>query len=710
MVSNGRDVAVSDAAGNYSLPFWGTHVYCVVGPDHSPFDGAVVTLTDCDSNYDLFPTACKHPTGEFTFVQMADCHLSQPGVIGTDGRNLSSDCFERALRQIKSEMNPDFLILTGDQVDIGVVGELQVLYEILDRVGLPAIQVNGNHEGQCKITDRTALPAVDASLLDPNEQIEDFYYHFGPTRFAFFWGRYLFIVLDSMSQYAPDQHQWLRALLSEVADDTPVVAAVHHPETPFWCFPELFARNLRMIISGHYHTPQTFWQGGVLHSSPSPCLMAGHDGFPPAYRAYRLPDRDSKKITYETINLNVKQCFQKLMISRCEEPNPTFGTGPLELLWRQRLDGAVKSAGPVIANDCIVVTPHDLDADPVGRIQVFDASNGRLLWQRRLGDGFFGSAVIAPAGIPEVGDDEKAHWRTDPINNDKHIFLQSMTGQVYCLSLQSGNILWQQQLGPRAGRVCPESVALTEELVLAGDSTCFAAFHRSTGQQHWIWPEDPLARVGSFRTAAAAAGAGVVLVGSAYDENGVLALDCGTGKLRWTCGDRQHARFGNAVFADDCFYFFGPRELTCVTATTGKVKWQTSSDPWSYAAPLVTDERVFAATSNGRLMALDRQTGRCLWTRTFNRSLAPLHYDNSEASGQLASPARCGRHILYPSSDGHLYAVDAETGNTVWKESFEMPLTSTPVVRDDRLFLITPEATLWNFRVASISHSNEKIP
>ena len=699
IVSNGRDLTVSDVGGNYSLPFWGTHVYCVPGLGYSPFDGAVATLTDPDKNYNLFPKACEHPTGEFTFVQMADAHLTQPGIIETDGRSFSPDFFERALRQVQSEINPDFLLLTGDQVDIGTIAELQLLYEILDRVGLPAIQVNGNHEGQCHITDRTPLPSVDASLLNTNEQMENFYYHFGPTRFAFFWGRYLFIVLDSMSRYSPDQHHWLRALLAEIPDHTPIVTAIHHPETPLWCFPELFARNLRLIISGHYHTPQTFWQGGVLNSSPSPCLKAGNDGFPPSFRSYRLPIHDRKQITYETTNVNVKQPFRKLMISRSQEPNPTFRDGPLELLWRQQLDGAVKSAVPVIANNCIVATPHDLDANTIGRIQVFNLLNGQLLWQRQLGDGFFGSPIIAPAGIPEVGADEKAHWRTDCSDNVKHIFLQSMTGQLYCVSLHSGSILWQQQLGPRAGRACCESLAVNEELVFAGDGTYFAAFHRSTGQQHWIWPEDPLARVGAFRTAAGVTGDGVVLAASAFDDQGIQALDCDTGKLRWICGNRQQARFGNAVFFDGCFYFFGAQELICIKAATGKIKWIAPSDKWSPAPPLITHQRVFAATSRGHLFALDRKTGRRLWEKKLNRSLMPLHYDSPEVGGQMAGPVLCGRNILQASSDGHLYAINAESGNIIWKQQFDIPLTIAPAVHKDRLFIVTPDATLWSFRM-----------
>ena len=695
IVSNGRDVTISDSCGNYQLPLWGTHVYCVVTPGYSPFNGAVIALAGPDHNYDIFPAACEHPKGEFVFAQLADCHIAQPDADRASGRGIHPKSFEKALRQIKTEAKPDFAMLMGDQCDIGTVNEAQLVHEVIGRVGLPAVQVSGNHEGEQE--------SPNSASLASDKQLKDFYTYFGPPRFAFFWGRYLFITLDCMRICDMDQHKWLRALLARIPAETSIVVGIHHPDMPFWFFSELFDRNLRMIISGHYHTYKTFRQGGVLHSSQSTALMAGIDGFPPAGRIYRMPASDSEKITYETINLNCKQAFRKLMISRDDKLGKTAGSGPLEHCWHKKLDGAVKSGAPVIANDRIVVTPHDLDADPIGRLQVFETSNGELLWQRRLGDGFFGTPAIAQTGVPQV-DENKAHWQTklndeDSKNLDMHIFVQSVTGQVYCISLNSGNILWEQYLGQRAGRACAERVVITDELALAGDGAYFAAFHRYTGQQVWIWPDDPLARSGSCRTAGTAVGNGVVLAGDAFDKRGILALDIDTGKLKWTSGDREHTRFGNAVFADGCFYFFGPQDLICLEAACGRLKWQVPSAKWSSAEPLVLDDKVFAATSDGTLLAVDRHSGGQLWKTELGSALVCTAYNFTDPSGQMAGPVACGQCILQAGADGNLYAVNPETGKIEWKHKFEIPLTSAPVIQGDYLFIVTPDATLWKFKL-----------
>jgi len=236
MVSNGRDVTTSGSEGSYQLPYAGTHVYCVVPSGYSPFKGAVVQLAGADRTYDLLPQACEHPRGRFVFVQMADCHVAEPGseTISNDGVN--PDLFESALRQIQREANPDFVMLTGDQVQKGTLAEIRLVNEVIQRGGLAAVHVNGNHEGD----------VVRDDTVETGPGGENFDTYFGPRRFAFFWGRYLFIVLDCMSSLRAEQHEWLGSLLARVPSKTPLVVGIHHPDMLFWWFPELLLSSQKL--------------------------------------------------------------------------------------------------------------------------------------------------------------------------------------------------------------------------------------------------------------------------------------------------------------------------------------------------------------------------------------------------------------------------------------------------------------------------------
>jgi len=564
-------------------------------------------------------------------------------------------------------------MLTGDQVDIGTVNELELMFDALDRVGLPAVQVNGNHEPQCYL-DRDKIPSVRKEDLAPDEVVENFYSYFGPVRFAFFWGRYLFLVLDCMSSRTPQHQFWLVNLFDRIPAETPIVAAIHHPDM-IYLFPELLERNLKLSVTGHYHTHQVFRENGVLNSSPGSALAVGVDGFPPGYRIYNMPDPDrGERIRYETFNSLNEPGLRKIMIKRVDWPSLSEHQDELQMSWSSPLDGAIKSSSPVLADGRVVVVPHDLDDEPVGRLQTFDLATGKLIWGRRLGDGFFGTPAV----------------------DEGLIYAQSLSGQVYCLSLENGCILWRTDLGPRGRRCCTGPVVIEKDFVLVGDSTYFAALVRVSGVEFWAWPE--IRAGGAFYAAGTAVGDGVVLVGHAYDERGTIAVDVKSGKQRWTSGDRKHTRYSHCVFDRD-FYFCGPSDVTCLQASTGNVKWMTPTDPWCHPEPLVHRGKVFVATSRPGLQALDRETGSELWRIEFRQPILPLAYNDTVAGGQLAAPVAYGDHVLVASNDGSLYAVDEKTGHIVWKHDFGIPLTSTPVVSGDHLVLATPDATLWKFKL-----------
>jgi outer membrane protein assembly factor BamB len=680
IVSNGLDVVTADSDGAYSLPFWGTHVYCIVTPGYSPFKGAIVRLAGADQTYDIFPEPCEHPVGGFVFAQMTDCHISQPGVMGTDGMNVSPAVFEAALGRLKTDAAPDFVMLTGDQVDIGTVNELNLMFEALERVDLPAVQVNGNHEAQCDLP-REQIPSVPQEGLAPDEEVEDFYSYFGPRRFAFFWGKYLFIVLDCMTVWKREQHRWLAAMLKHIPAETPIVAAIHHPDMVFR-FPELLERNLRLAISGHYHTHQTFREDGALHSSPSTALAAGVDGFPPAYRSYRMPapdqcstDSREVRITYETANVTDQASLRKVLVRHVDWPHYIQGCDGLETCWSKPLDGAVRRATAVVAEGRVVVSPYDLDAYPVGRLQVFDLASGEFVWSRRLGDGFFATPVVS----------------------DGLIYVQSVSGQAYAISLEDGYIVWRHDLGWKGGRCCTGRVVLEGDLAFVGDSTYFAALQSANGIEMWAWPE--VRAGGAFYGGSTAAGQGVVLVGNGYEERGVITLNAETGELAWSVGDRRHARYSDAIFLDGCFYFCGPYDAVCVEANSGKVRWSAPCDTWTLPAPLVHRDKVFVAGSGGDLQALDRKSGEELWRTSLGRPMLPLMYNATEPKGQLAGPVAYGDAVLSASNDGNMYAIEPERGEVLRKYGFGIPLTSAPVVCGEHLIMATPDGTLWKFKL-----------
>src|SRR6516162_6148356 len=95
----------------------------------------------------------------------------------------------------------------------------------------------------------------------------------------------------------------------------------------------------------------------------------------------------------------------------------------------------------------------------------------------------------------------------------------------------------------------------------------------------------------------------------------------------------------------------------------------------SAAEPVVADGRVFVATHQGNLYALDAATGQPLW--------------RCRAHGAfLQAPACAGGLVVAGETGGGLHALDARTGEPRWTV-FATPggFDTSPAVADDAVFI-----------------------
>ncbi|HEY7514961.1 MAG TPA: PQQ-binding-like beta-propeller repeat protein [Vicinamibacteria bacterium] len=92
------------------------------------------------------------------------------------------------------------------------------------------------------------------------------------------------------------------------------------------------------------------------------------------------------------------------------------------------------------------------------------------------------------------------------------------------------------------------------------------------------------------------------------------------------------------------------------------------------ASPVLTAAWVVAATADGRLVWLDRETGRRL-------------YERKVANAVESSPALDGGRLYLGTDDGELVAVDAEKGTDVWRVRIGTLVRSSPLVADDRVLV-----------------------
>ena len=99
-----------------------------------------------------------------------------------------------------------------------------------------------------------------------------------------------------------------------------------------------------------------------------------------------------------------------------------------------------------------------------------------------------------------------------------------------------------------------------------------------------------------------------------------------------------------------------------VDMSTGKILWQTDLDTILSAGVGGNEGRLFVASRDGQLMALDGQ-GKLLWKQDISSEV-------------LAPPALSGNTVLVRSVDGMITALDARTGKISWLYERNVPALS----------------------------------
>ena len=107
---------------------------------------------------------------------------------------------------------------------------------------------------------------------------------------------------------------------------------------------------------------------------------------------------------------------------------------------------------------------------------------------------------------------------------------------------------------------------------------------------------------------------------------------------------------------------------------TGKAKWEYETDSGFLASPAVRDGRVYIGDYDGFFYCLDAADGKKLW--------------DYESEAEIDSGANFYKtNVLFGSQDATLYCLDAKSGTLVWKHEIEDQIRCTPTVIEGRCFV-----------------------
>src|SRR5579875_185961 len=313
-----------------------------------------------------------------------------------------------------------------------------------------------------------------------------------------------------------------------------------------------------------------------------------------------------------------------------------------------------------------------------------------LLWKYPTQDSIEGAPAIA-SGVVYVG---------------------SLDEHLYALDLVSGQEKWKYKAGPlkaspavRAGRVyignadgvfhCIDAAKgekcwnyetdgeITSGANFAGDLILFGSHDETLycltkdGKEKWKFKTQ-----GPVYGSAAVAGGKTFVAGC---DSKLHVLDAATGKEERSVDLGGQTGATGAVVGDHLYVGTMTNQFEAIDWKQGRLDWtfQAAERPQPfYASAAVTDRLVLAASRDRRLHALERKSGKEVWSFA--------------TEGKMdASPVVAGKRVFAPSPDGNLYILDLDNGKQLDKIALDGPIQGSPAVAAGRLVVGTTKGTVY---------------
>ncbi len=142
------------------------------------------------------------------------------------------------------------------------------------------------------------------------------------------------------------------------------------------------------------------------------------------------------------------------------------------------------------------------------------------------------------------------------------------------------------------------------------------------------------------------------------------------------------------AFAEGVVYAASGDAHVYATRLDGRLVWKADLKAPVYGTPAIGDEAVYAGDIEGIVHAVDRRTGRVLWSKR-------------TAAFTIEQPLLLHEGVLYFGAwDGYVYALNASDGSVKWKSAgpqgqaakkapnrYYAPADCSPIVVGDRLFI-----------------------
>jgi outer membrane protein assembly factor BamB len=338
----------------------------------------------------------------------------------------------------------------------------------------------------------------------------------------------------------------------------------------------------------------------------------------------------------------------------------------LEVQWQYKIkNGAFEGTASIVTDPNSPTRKLVLIGDLDGKLLALDLATGEKAWEFSA----------------EIG------FNTTPVVRDGRVFIGNLDGKFFCLDL-NGKEIWNFQAN---GQIDSSANFFQDNVLFGSQDACLYALNRETGKQVWKYESQDQIRCsitvaedkafvagcdGFFHVVDLKTGTGIgkveifsptgstpaslgprVFFGNQAGE--FFAINSQDLTTQWThqaVNDGDSIIGGAAVTDQHVVFGNRNRNVTDLDPQTGAEKWKVTVKSKIDSSPVIVDDRVYVASTDGRLYALALKDGAVLWERQFN-------------GGFISSPAVAFERLVIATNRGVVYCLGQQQRQAVSKAS-----------------------------------------
>ena len=747
LVSNGKDVIVSDKNGEFSLPNYKKARFVFISvPSGYKSSGDFFKRLENTVDFNFGLVKYKRTEKQAKFIQITDTETYQ------------YDDWINNIRDYALNNNVGFMVHTGDICyEKGLAFHAKTINT--NTMGLPVFYCIGNH---------------DLVKGDYGEQL--FESLFGPVYYSFNAGNTHFVVTpmkhgDYKPSYTNGQvYNWLVNDLAHVDASMNLVVFNHNLLT----FGEQFIfkgkkekginlneHNLKAWIYGHWHinfakqhgkngpvsvcaSPPD--KGGIDHSASNFVVFdvskEGKVNITPRYSyvnkhlIINSPFGDTVKTdnpgkllvsvnTYHSISATktvaatlVSENDEKISVKLVQNTDWSWSVKvPLEKTiagtkWQLIVVATFENGETVSRKSNFILSDDTEESDILCLNWLTNIKSNIWMSKPLVADNRVFVASIDDFGMKNCGitalDAENGEqlWYFNTKGSVKNticyaegkVLATDIFGISYALNEKSGELIWKKDLGQKALGAYNTGSVVEQGIFYTGFGNYLQAIEIKTGKT--IWTNN--AWSGGEGAASTMIVAGDVLL-AASNWRALYGHDKKTGKLLWKKReDGYRSRSSSATYLNDTLYVASKAGIGLMDAESGKMYkyFKLQYSLLAATKPLLTDKLIIMGTAKKGLLAVDRKTGDEVWRVETGESLFySSPYSKPESKTVETGPVLINGIIVFGASDGFLYMINPETGEIKHKFDLGAPVFAAVTPTKDGFFVNDFAGNIYSFGI-----------